>query len=79
MKVTAFQGKVMTLAAAAAYLCAIAVNARPLWPFIFFFLATGVFGMVGWGIYREHDAAADGPDPEHFSAPAPSESPMPRA
>jgi hypothetical protein len=79
MKVTAFQGKVMTLAAAAAYLYAIAVHARPIWPFILFILVSGVSGMVGWGIYREHGAEADGPAPEHFTAPQSPESPMPRA
>jgi hypothetical protein len=79
MKVTAFQGKVMTLAAAAAFLYAIAVNARPLWPFIFFMLVAGASGSLGWGIYREHGTEADGPDPEHFTAPQSPESSMPRA
>ncbi len=79
MKVTAFQGKVMTAAAAAAYLYAIAVDARPLWPFIFFIAVSAVSGSLGWGIYRERHAEADGPDPEHFTAPQSPGSPMSRA
>ena len=63
MKVTAFQGKVMT---AAAYVYAIAVNARPLWPFIFFILISAVSGSVGWGIYRDDGPGqADGADAGH--------------
>jgi hypothetical protein len=56
MKVTALQGKVMTLAAAVAYLVAIAVRARSLWPFALFVIIGGVSGLIGWVIYRD-----DGP------------------
>jgi hypothetical protein len=78
MKVTAFQGKVLSAAAAVAFLVAIAVNAKPLWPFILFVVLSGVSGLVGWGIYRDDlDSQADGPDPGHFTAVQPPHSGTP--
>jgi hypothetical protein len=78
MKVTAFQGKVLSATAAVAFLVAIAVNAKPLWPFILFVAVSGVSGMVGWGIYHDDSAGeATGPDPAHFTAEQPPHSGMP--
>jgi hypothetical protein len=78
MKVTAFQGKVLSAAAGVAFLVAIAVNARPLWPFTLCVVLSGVSGLVGWAIYRDdRRGQADGPDPEHFTAVQPPHSGMP--
>jgi hypothetical protein len=78
MKVTAFQGKVLSAAAAVAFLVAIAVNAKPLWPFILFVAVSGVSGMVGWGIYHDDSAGEpSSPDPGHFTAVQPLHSGMP--
>jgi hypothetical protein len=78
MKVTAFQGKVLSVAAGVAFLVAIAVNARPLWPFVLCVAVSGVSGLAGWAIYRDdRHGQADGPDPEHFIAVQPPPSGMP--
>jgi hypothetical protein len=51
-KVTALQGKVMTVAAIVGFLVAIAVRA-PVWPFAIFVAIGGISGLAGWVIYRE--------------------------
>jgi hypothetical protein len=58
MKVTALQGKVMTAAAAVAFLIAVAVKAT-IWPFVIFVVLAGVSGLAGWAIYRENDGGQD--------------------
>jgi hypothetical protein len=65
MKVTALQGKVMILAAAAAFLIAIAVKAT-VWPFALLVAVAGVSGFVGWAIYRDDGPGQpDGADAGH--------------
>jgi hypothetical protein len=71
MKVTALPGKVMTAAAAAAFLTAVAVPVKAtFWPFAVFVVPAGVSGLAGWAIYRQdgngHD---DGMDAEHAQSP----------
>lgn len=80
MKVNAFQGNVMTLAAPAAFLIAIALKAKPLWPFALFVVVAGLSGLVGWAIYRDDGPGqAYGPDPGHFTAVQSPDSGIPRA
>jgi hypothetical protein len=71
MKVTALQGKVMTAAAAVAFLIAVAVKAT-IWPFAIFVALAGLSGFAGWAIYRQDGSGQDdGVDAEHAQPPIP--------
>lgn len=71
MKVTALQGKVMTAAAAVAFLVAVAVKAT-IWPFAIFVALAGLSGVAGWAIYREDGRRQDdGVDTDHARPPVP--------
>lgn len=72
MKVTALQGKVMTGAAALAFLVATVVRAT-VWPFALFVVLAGLSGLAGWVIYRERsDDHDDGMGADHAEPPVPA-------
>jgi hypothetical protein len=58
LKVQALIGRVMSAAAAVAYLVAVAVKAT-IWPFAIFVALPALSLFAGWVIYREHGGGRD--------------------
>ena len=58
LKIQALVGRITTLAAATAFLAAVAAKIT-LWPFFIFLTVPNVTFLAGWLIYREHPGAGE--------------------